>query len=201
MPSMSLSRLSGPTLIGSLIIHHSCSRLRQKFIWLLTQSQLIWVRTIIDLALLSSFNDVSLSLESSSFVLSVTDNNRSASCRVCHACTVVVKCLTLLGRAPQDAIAELKALANIILSSIEQIEQVTTANSFTFPSPDSTFCPESEAPRMHPAIQSAGSLIASAAAQLITLVRPAPLTLLDISTQVSLEVSRRYRSLLLTARD
>jgi hypothetical protein len=38
---------------------------------------------------------------------------------------------------------------------------------------------------MHPAIQSAGSLIASAAAQLITLVRPAPLTLLDISTQVS----------------
>ncbi|KAH9994291.1 S-adenosyl-L-methionine-dependent methyltransferase [Russula vinacea] len=98
-------------------------------------------------------------------------------------CAVDDKSLTLLGRVPLDTIAELKALANIIQSSIEQIEQVTTANSFTFPSPDSTFSPETEAPRMHPAIQSAGSLIASAAGQLITLVRPAPLTLLDISSQ------------------
>jgi hypothetical protein len=97
----------------------------------------------------------------------------------------------------QDAIAELKALANIIQSSIEQIEEVATANSFTFPSPDSTFSPESEAPRMHPAIQSAGSLIASAATQLITLVRPAPHTLFDITVQVSLEVPLRYRGLLL----
>ena len=102
-------------------------------------------------------------------------------------CAVDDKSLTLLGRVPQDIIAELKALANIIQSSIEQIEQVTTANCFTFPSPDSTFSPETEAPRMHPAIQSAGSLIVSAAGQLITLVRPAPLTLLDISSQVSLE--------------
>jgi hypothetical protein len=106
--------------------------------------------------------------------------------------------LTLLGRVPQDAIAELKALVNIIQSSIEQIEEVTTANSFTFPSPDSTFSPESEAPRMHPAIQSAGSLIASAAGQLITLVRPVPLTLLDITVQASLEVPLRYCVLLLT---
>ena len=94
--------------------------------------------------------------------------------------------------------AELKALANIIQTSIEQIEQVVTANSFTFPSPDSTFSPESEAPRMHPAIQSAGSLITSAAGQLITLVRPAPLILLDITVQVSLEVPRRHQVLLLT---
>jgi hypothetical protein len=113
-------------------------------------------------------------------------------------CTTDVKCLTLLGRVPQDAIAELKALANIIQSSIEQIEEVTTAKFFTFPSPDLTFSPESEAPRMDPAIQTAGSLIVSAAAQLITLVRPASLTLLDISTQVSLEVPRRYHVLLLT---
>ena len=96
----------------------------------------------------------------------------------------------LFRRASQDTLAELKALANIIQSSIEQIEDVVTANSFTFPSPDSTFSLESEAPRMHPAIQSAGSLITSAAAQLMTLVRPAQLTLLDISTQVSLEISR-----------
>jgi hypothetical protein len=90
----------------------------------------------------------------------------------------------LLRRVSQDVLAELKALANIIQSSIEQIEEVVTANSFAFPSPDSTFSPESEVPRMHPAIQSAGSLIESAAAQLITLVRPAPTTVLDITMQV-----------------
>ena len=93
----------------------------------------------------------------------------------------------------QDAVSELKALANIIQSSIQQIEAVVTANSFTFPSPDSAFSPESEAPRMHPAIQLAGSLIVSAAAQLITLVRPAPLTLFDILLQVSLKVPRALR--------
>ncbi|KAF8489526.1 S-adenosyl-L-methionine-dependent methyltransferase [Russula emetica] len=82
-----------------------------------------------------------------------------------------------------DALAELKALANIIQSSVEQIEAAVTANSFTFPSPDSTFSLETEAPRMHPAILSAGSLITSAATQLITLVRPAPLTLFDTTLQ------------------
>ena len=42
---------------------------------------------------------------------------------------------------------------------------------------------------MHPDIQSAGSLISSAAAQLIALARPAQVTLLDISLQVSLKFS------------
>jgi hypothetical protein len=129
------------------------------------------------------FNGVSL--EFPSFVFSENDIHRPASWRVYHACKVDVNCLTLLGRVPQDAIPALKALTNIIQSSIVQIEEVTTADSFTFPSPDSTFIPETEAPRMQLAIQSADSLIVSAAAQLMTLVRPAPLTLLDISTQVS----------------
>jgi len=83
-------------------------------------------------------------------------------------------------------LVELKALAKIIQSSIEQIEATVTANSFTYPSPDSIFSPETEAARMHPAILSAGSLITSAAAQLMTLVRPAPLTLFDVSMQVTL---------------
>ena len=95
----------------------------------------------------------------------------------------------LFGRALPDALAELKALGNIIQSSIEQIEATVTTNSFAYPSPDSTFSLETEAPRMHPAILSAGSLITSAAAQLITLVRPAPLTLFDIMMQVTLSVS------------
>jgi hypothetical protein len=91
------------------------------------------------------------------------------------------------GRALPDALAELKALANIIQSSVEQIEAAVSANSFTFPSPDSTFSLETEAPRMHPVILSAGSLITSAAAQLMTLVRPAPLTLFDTMMQVTLD--------------
>ncbi|KAI0264077.1 S-adenosyl-L-methionine-dependent methyltransferase [Russula aff. rugulosa BPL654] len=82
-----------------------------------------------------------------------------------------------------DGLAELKALGNIIQSSIEQIEAVVSANSFIFPSPDSTFSLESDAPHKHPAIQSATSLITSAAAQLIARVRPAPLSVLDLSTQ------------------
>jgi hypothetical protein len=101
---------------------------------------------------------------------------------------VEVSDIVLLGSAPPDALAELKALANIILSSVEQIEAACAANSFTYPSPDSTFTLESEAPRMHPAIQSAGSLITSAAAQLTALVRPAPLSLFDTSQQVNLMV-------------
>jgi hypothetical protein len=86
--------------------------------------------------------------------------------------------------ASQDALTELKALAGIIQTSVEQIEAAVHANSFAFPSPDSPFSPESEAPRMHTAIRLAGSLLTSAAAQLITLVRPAPLTLLDVMMQV-----------------
>jgi hypothetical protein len=95
-------------------------------------------------------------------------------------------------------LAELKALANIIQSSVEQIEGVVSANSFTFPSPDSKFSFESEAPRMHPAIQLAGALITSAAAQLMTLVRPAPLTLVDITMQVKLKSRPPCYILLLT---
>jgi hypothetical protein len=93
----------------------------------------------------------------------------------------------VLIRVSRDALAELKALANIIQSSIEQIEADLSTNTLTLPSPDSTFSLESEAPRMHPDIQSAGSLITSAAAQLISLARPAQITLLDIALQVCLK--------------
>jgi hypothetical protein len=95
-----------------------------------------------------------------------------------------------------DALAELKALGNIIQSSIEQIEAIVSANSFIFPSPDSTFSPESDAAHKHPAIQSATSLITSAASQLLARVRPAPLSVLDASTQVNLRLPWRYHELL-----
>ncbi|KAH9988258.1 O-methyltransferase [Russula compacta] len=92
----------------------------------------------------------------------------------------------------QDTLGELKALANIIQSSVEQIEAVVTANALTFPEPSDPFSVESEAPRMHPAIQSAGSFITAAAAQLMTLVRPAPLTILD--TMMQFHVSTAIRT-------
>jgi hypothetical protein len=106
----------------------------------------------------------------------------------CSRCIALAE-RVLFGRALPDALAELKALAEIIQSSVEQIEATVATNSFTYPSPDSTFSFETEAPRMHPAILSAGSLITSAAAQLTTLVRPAPLTLCDIAMQVMLSVT------------
>ncbi len=95
-------------------------------------------------------------------------------------------------RALPDALAELKAFANIIQASTEHIEGAVIANCFTFTSPDSTFSFETEAPRMHPANLSVGSLITSAATQLITLVRPAPLTLFDTPTS-NVGISKFHR--------
>ena len=131
---------------------------------------------------------------------SVASATQNATTRyVSHVQLVVeVSDTVLLGSTPLDALAELKALANIILSSVEEIEAVCAANSFTYPSPDLTFTLESEAPRMHPAIQSAGSLITSAAAQLTALVRPAPLSLFDTSQQVKSIVSCCHGSSLMT---
>ncbi|KAI9440862.1 S-adenosyl-L-methionine-dependent methyltransferase [Lactarius indigo] len=86
---------------------------------------------------------------------------------------------------PQDILWELKSLANIIQSSVNKIEEVLSANSFVLPSSNVPFSLESEASRMHPSIQSAGLHITSAAAQLMTLVRPAPLVITDVMMQVN----------------
>ncbi len=85
----------------------------------------------------------------------------------------------------QGALEELKALANIIQSSVNDIEAALSANQLVLPSPNAPFSLESEAPRMHPSIQSAGSFITSAAAQLMAIVRPAPLVILDVAEQVN----------------
>ncbi|KAH9024031.1 S-adenosyl-L-methionine-dependent methyltransferase [Lactarius deliciosus] len=88
-------------------------------------------------------------------------------------------------------LAELKALANIIQSSVDDIETIVNANSLILPSSNQPFNLDSEAPRMHPSIQSAGSLITSAAAQLMTLVRPAPLVILDVVMQFHVSTAMR----------
>jgi hypothetical protein len=100
-----------------------------------------------------------------------------------------------LGRVSQGVLVELKTLANIIQSSIKDIEAVVNDNAFVLPSTNSPFTLESEAPRMHPSMQSAGSLITSAAAQLMTLVRPAPLVVLDTVMQVNLGRPCNYPTL------
>ena len=118
----------------------------------------------------------------------INDTRRPESCHMVYlTCTAddELSDNILLKRVSQNALA---ALANIIQSSVEQIEAAVTANSFTIHSADSLFTVESEAPRMHPDILSAGSLITSTAVQLMTLVRPAPLTVVDIMMQVRLNV-------------
>ncbi|KAH9024028.1 S-adenosyl-L-methionine-dependent methyltransferase [Lactarius deliciosus] len=88
-------------------------------------------------------------------------------------------------------LAELKALANIIQSSVDDIEAAVNTNAFVLPSSNQPFNLQSEAPHMHPSLQSAGSLITSAAAQLMTLVRPAPLVVLDVVMQFHVSTAMR----------
>ncbi|KAH9007907.1 O-methyltransferase [Lactarius hengduanensis] len=105
----------------------------------------------------------------------------------------------------QDVLAELKTLASIIQSSVDNIEAAVKANAFTLPPSNAAFSFESEAPHMHPSIQAAGSLITSAAAQLMTLVRPAPLVVLDVvmqfhvSTAIRIAVSTHVAEILRNA--
>lgn len=79
----------------------------------------------------------------------------------------------------------MKSLASIIQSSVDKIEEVLNDNALVLPSSNAPFSLESESPRMHPSIQSAGSLITSAAAQLLTLGGSAPLVVLDVMMQVN----------------
>lgn len=79
----------------------------------------------------------------------------------------------------------MKSLASIIQSSVDKFKEILTANAFVLPSSNAPFSLDSESPRMHPSIQSAGSLITSAAAQLPTLGGSAPLVVLDVMMQVN----------------
>ncbi|KAH9042198.1 S-adenosyl-L-methionine-dependent methyltransferase [Lactarius pseudohatsudake] len=93
--------------------------------------------------------------------------------------------------ASQDVLGELKTLANIIQSSVDKIEEVLSSNVLVLPSSNAPFSLESESPRMHSSIQSAGSLISSAATQLMTLVRPAPLVVTDVAMQFHVSTAMR----------
>ncbi len=91
----------------------------------------------------------------------------------------------------KDVLGELKTLANIIQSAVNEVEVAVNANALVLPSSNTPFSLESEAPRMHPSIQSAGSLITAAAAQIMTLVRLAQMVVTDVMSQVSARLSLR----------
>jgi hypothetical protein len=82
-------------------------------------------------------------------------------------------------------LGEMKALLSIIQSSVNKIEEALTANASVLPSSNAPFSRESESPLLRPSVRSAGALITSAAAQLMTLVAPAPLVIGDMVTQVN----------------
>ncbi|KAI0059947.1 S-adenosyl-L-methionine-dependent methyltransferase [Artomyces pyxidatus] len=90
-----------------------------------------------------------------------------------------------------DSLAELKALADIIKASVERIEQTVNAHSLTFPSPHTSFSPESEAARNLPEVIAAGSLISAAASQLSALVQPPPLTIISLAMQFHVSTAVR----------
>ena len=68
-------------------------------------------------------------------------------------------------------IAELRALANLINSSLDKMEASLVSRSQTFPSPDEPFNPATEAARMAPDVSEQVSIIVAAASQLTAAVR------------------------------
>ncbi|KAI9443140.1 O-methyltransferase [Lactarius indigo] len=91
----------------------------------------------------------------------------------------------------QDVLGELKTLANFIQSSVDKIEEVLRSNVLVLPSSNAPFSLESESPRMHSSIQSAGSLITSAATRLMTLVRSTLLVITDIVIRDDVSIPMR----------
>ncbi|TFY78717.1 hypothetical protein EWM64_g5297 [Hericium alpestre] len=85
-----------------------------------------------------------------------------------------------MATANHDALAELKALSNIIRENIDRLEATCKANGLEYPSSKAPYGPESEAARNLPDAMEAGSLIVSAATQLVAAVNPPPMTMFSL---------------------
>ncbi|TFY59841.1 hypothetical protein EVG20_g7636, partial [Dentipellis fragilis] len=77
----------------------------------------------------------------------------------------------------KDALAELKALADLIKSNVDAIEAATKSAALEFPSLQTAFSLQSEAARLLPEVVDATTRIVAAASQLIAAVRPPPLSI------------------------
>ena len=84
----------------------------------------------------------------------------------------------------QDGTAELRALCDLIKSSVDSIAAALASRSQTYPSANEPFSLQSEASRMSPDILEPGRIIVSAAAQLIATVRLPVMTLAVNTTGV-----------------
>ncbi|TFY71901.1 hypothetical protein EVG20_g1114 [Dentipellis fragilis] len=90
-----------------------------------------------------------------------------------------------------NALAELKALANLIQSNVDRIKATAASESLEFPSLWTTFSPQSEAARQSPDIADATAQIVAAASQLIAAVRPPPLTVMSLGLSFYIPASLR----------
>lgn len=88
-------------------------------------------------------------------------------------------------KSTAGGISQLRALADIILSSIDKIEAGLDSSGQTYPSADEPFNMEEELTRMSPDIAEPGSILVAAAGQLIAAVRLPPLSMLIHATQVN----------------
>ncbi|THG95611.1 hypothetical protein EW026_g6076 [Hermanssonia centrifuga] len=77
----------------------------------------------------------------------------------------------------QNPVDEIRALSDLIKSSIDKIEESCLSRGQIYPSANDPFTPQSEAARMAPDVQEYGSIVVAAAAQLIAATRPPPLGL------------------------
>lgn len=69
------------------------------------------------------------------------------------------------------------ALAKLISESVAKVDGFCVAQGINFPSLDEPFTIESESIKLHPEVSEAVNYIISAAAQLIAILRPVPVTL------------------------
>ena len=80
--------------------------------------------------------------------------------------------------------SQLRALADLIVKSVDAIEASCSARDVSFPSLDESFSPESEAVRMHPDVLPNIAVAAAAAYQLYCTIRAPATNLLGTATQV-----------------
>lgn len=84
----------------------------------------------------------------------------------------------------QDSFHDIRALLDLIKTSIDDAERACITSGQLFPSLDTLYSSKSEAARSHPAVEQASNILIAAAYQLIATVRPPPVTLTLHSTQV-----------------
>ncbi|KAF8953241.1 O-methyltransferase [Flammula alnicola] len=83
------------------------------------------------------------------------------------------------------------ALVKLIADSVAKVDSFCASHNVKLPSLDEPFTLESEGPRMLPEVSEAVSHIVSAAAQLIAIVQPAPVTLMTTAIQVHVSSALR----------